>query len=65
MKEIIWHEGWPPQQGWYDCLVDGEEMRMRYWICIMKRRPEWVYPNGDYERNLKVLWTGSASATEW
>lgn len=52
--------GWPPEQGWYDVLVDGEEDRLRHWICQMSGRHEWIDSKGRYIRNANILWIGEA-----
>lgn len=44
-----WKSGWPKKQGWYSCLVDGEEKNLRHFICEMSNRHEWVRPDGSYE----------------
>lgn len=60
MPDERYHDGWPPQQGWYDVLVDGEEDRLRHWMCMMSGRHEWVDDAGQYVRGV-VRWTGEAS----
>lgn len=61
-----WHKGFPKQQGWYDCLVDGEEARRRYKHCDINRTDRWIRPDGEYEcLTAKVMWTGEASASVW
>lgn len=43
-----WKEGYPNKEGWYDCLVDGEEVRLRHFVCCMSGRHEWADERGDY-----------------
>lgn len=58
MGEEVWHDGWPRQQGWYKCLIDGElEMQLKYYVCQVSMKPHWVDSNGDYiEAMGKVQW---------
>ena len=45
----VYKDGWPRQQGWYDCLLDGEmEMQLKYYVCQVSMKPHWVDKNGDY-----------------
>ena len=49
MSEAKWNDGWPRQQGWYKCLLDGElEMNLKYYVCQVSMKPHWVDANGDY-----------------
>lgn len=65
--EIIWNKGEPPTQGWYDCLLNGEEMRLQWWICVMNpRKRHWKDETGAYrDFDGEVMWTGKASASMW
>lgn len=56
--EIVYHEGWPPEQAWYDVIVDGQEDRLRHWICKLSGRHEWIDVNGQYIRGSEVRWCG-------
>lgn len=61
-----WHKGFPPKQGWYDCLVNGEEDRLRYKHCDINRTDRWIRTDGEYESlTAKVEWTGEPSASPW
>ena len=45
----VYKDGWPRQQGWYDCLLDGEmDMQLKYYVCQVSMKPHWVDKNGDY-----------------
>lgn len=58
--EIQYRSGWPKQQGWFDVTVDGEEDRLRHWICQLSGRHEWIDVDGHYIRDREVLWCGEA-----
>lgn len=60
---IFWNDGWPKSQGWFDCLVFGEYVRLQHFICQLDGRHHWKKHGGDYETN-KVLWTGEPEARE-
>lgn len=64
---IEWNEGEPPAEGWYDCLLNGEELRLCWWICkIDRRKRHWKNELGHYKDSEgKVFWTGSPSASMW
>ncbi len=64
---IEWHTKEPPAEGWYDCLLNGEELPLRWWVCKMNpRKRHWVDSAGAYrEFDGAVQWTGSARATEY
>lgn len=54
-----WCSGYPKKPGWYDCLVDGVEMRLRFRFCMMMGRNEWRDISGNrLSDEIKVLWTG-------
>lgn len=54
-----YRDGWPEKVGWYDCEVDGEELRLRHWICSISGRHEWIRPDGSYVPKAKaVRWYG-------
>lgn len=44
----MWNEGYPKDTGWYDCLVDGEEVKLYHFICIMSGRHEWSDQENNY-----------------
>ena len=49
MEGIEWQDGWPEQQGWFDCLIDGkEEDRLQHWICPIAGRHHWKDKDGNY-----------------
>lgn len=64
---IEWNDGEPPEQGWYDCLQNGEEKRLQWWICKTNpRKRHWKNTLGHYvEFDGPVCWTGKASASMW
>lgn len=53
MKQVVdgktYRDGYPQEEGWYHCLVDGEPMNLRNYWCCVGRRHEWVHPDGSYE----------------
>ena len=65
MEGINWQSGWPEQQGWFDCLIDGaNEDRLQHWICPMAGRHHWKNIDGDYVEALhSVQWFGNAELT--
>lgn len=49
MDEAKWHDGWPKKEGWYKCLLDGEqEMILKYYTCTVSMKKHWVDSHGDY-----------------
>ena len=62
--EPIYLDGWPEQQGWFDCLIDGTEPdRLRHWICPIAGRHHWVSIDNQYIEALhQVTYTGEATA---
>lgn len=36
-----WHRGQPNRKGWYDCRLDGEEMRLYFFICELNPRKRY------------------------
>lgn len=46
--EEAYKSGWPKIPGWYDCLVDGEEMRLKFYICQVSCKPHWLDSEGNY-----------------
>ena len=63
----MWNRGEPPQQAWYDCRKDGEEVRLRWWVCMVNpRRRYWRDQNGAFAGWAQdIEWTGEGSATVW
>ena len=62
---IEWKSGEPKQQGWYDCLIDGEEEdRLQWWICQLNpKKRHWKNALGDYvDIGHTIQYTGNASA---
>lgn len=43
-----WKEGYPKEQGWFRCLVDGKVMKLKHFVCQMSGRHEWADENNDY-----------------
>ena len=44
LKENImdeWHKGLPDKKGWYRCRLDGEEMRLYFFICELNPRKRY------------------------
>ena len=41
--DIKWNSGFPEQKGWYNCRIDGIELRLCLFICEMNRNKRyWV-----------------------
>lgn len=59
MGETVWHDGWPRKEGWYRCLLDGEEeMNLKYYMCTVSMKKHWVDSHGDYiETMAHVQWS--------
>lgn len=36
-----WHKGQPDKKGWYNCRLDGEEMRLYFFICELNPRKRY------------------------
>lgn len=56
-----WCTGDPPKVGWYDVLLDGEEDRLQWWVCMMNpRKRHWKNAMGEYMDGHDIRWTGEA-----
>lgn len=54
-----WCSGYPRKPGWYDCLVDGREVRLRFRFCMTRGRNEWLDISGNrVSDDSQVMWTG-------
>lgn len=62
MEEEKFFGGFPDRRGWYDCMIDGERVRLLHFICQMSNRHEWVTASGDYVTGDGVTWSGPAEA---
>lgn len=64
MDNNKWHDGWPKKEGWYRCLLDGEEeMNLKFYVCQVARKPHWVDQHGDYiESMAKVQYSEPISS---
>lgn len=58
MSETKWHDEWPRKEGWYKCLLDGEEeMTLKYYTCVVSMKKHWVNDKGEYiETMAHVQW---------
>lgn len=54
--EREWHEGYPKTKGHYLCNVDGEEIVLYHFICVMNGKHKW-YLGKNEEIKDKVLWS--------
>lgn len=43
-----WISGYPKAAGNYLCLVDGQEIVLRHFICQISNRHEWADKKGNY-----------------
>lgn len=41
-----WRTDFPDKSGWYDCRIDGEEMRLYLFVCELN--PKRRYWNDDH-----------------
>lgn len=53
--ENEWHKGYPKKKGMYKCLVNGEEMELYHFICVMNGKHTW-YLGKKEEIKEEVLW---------
>jgi len=54
-----WHHGFPPRKGWYKCRLDGEEMRLYFFICEMNpRKKYWNDETGARIDDEDIEWFG-------
>ena len=52
-----YRDGWPRIPGFYDCLVDGEEIKLKFYVCQVACKPHWIDGQGNYyETMYKVKW---------
>ena len=50
-----YHRGYPLTKVYYDCLVEGEEMRLYHFICAVNGKHKW-YISSHEEYRGEVLW---------
>lgn len=50
-----YHRGYPLTKGYYDCLVEGEEMRLYHFICAVNGKHKWYISSHEDYRG-EVLW---------
>lgn len=50
-----YHRGYPLTKGYYDCFVEGEEMRLYHFICAVNGKHKW-YISSHEEYRGEVLW---------
>ena len=53
-----WRDGFPAARGWYDCMVEGQRVRLLLFVCEMSGRREWVTSSGEYVTDCGVMWRG-------
>lgn len=53
---IEWHKGFPEKKGWYDCRVDGEEMKLYLFICEMNRKKRYWNDSEGRKIDEEVEW---------
>lgn len=42
----IWNTGYPKEKGWYDCRIDGKEIRLYFFICeLSPKKRYWTDEN--------------------
>ena len=42
--DTVYQTGFPPEEGWYDCLLDGDPVMMKYYICKWDGDRKWLDP---------------------
>ena len=56
-----YNEGFPVMPGWYDCLVEGEQVMLKHYICQVSMKHKWIDKTGEYIHD-KVYWRGQPKA---
>ena len=52
-----YRDGYPDHKGWYDCIIDGEAIRLYCFICEMDRRKRyWVTEHQEKIIDEQVRW---------
>ena len=52
-----YRDGWPKIPGFYDCLVEGEEIKLKFYVCQVACKPHWIDGQGNYyETMYHVKW---------
>lgn len=52
-----YRDGFPKLPGWYDCDVEGVQMRLKFYVCTVSRKPHWLDNDGNYiETMYHVRW---------
>ena len=57
--EKKYHSGYPLTEGYYDCLVEGEEIRLYHFICKINGKHKWYLSRREEYRG-EVLWMDPA-----
>lgn len=55
-EKKVWNRGFPEDQGWYDCKVDGKPERLFNWVCIIDGHHVWKDIGGTYVKG-DIQWT--------
>lgn len=50
-----WNEGFPKENGTYRCLVNGEEMDLYHFKCVVNGKHKWYLGKKEEIRDT-VLW---------
>lgn len=52
-----WKDGFPIYQGWYNCMIDGEEIRLLHKVCQLTMKHKWYDETGEQVHDA-VRWRG-------
>lgn len=51
-----WHTGYPERKGWYQCRIDGVEVRLYCFICEMNRKKKYWVDETQMKIDDEVEW---------
>ena len=54
-SETEWHTGYPNNPGWYQCKLDGGEIKLYCKKCELTGKKHWIWTDGSYVDEA-VLW---------
>lgn len=52
----VWHDKFPKEKGYYLCLVEGEEIELYHFICVMNGKHRW-YIGKNEEITGDIKWS--------
>ena len=61
-----YRSGEPKRAGWYDVLIDGEDDRLQWFVCVMNpKKRYWKDRDGNVIQKKDIKYIGEPSASYW